>query len=97
MSAFRGEKPVYTICYAKSVMRHLALSYGIHAIYVELVKGKGNFLLRSLHYLERMRWVSKEDLVVIVGGSFGDEQGASFMEIGTVANLQNKARWGILE
>lgn len=90
LSAFRGGKPVYAVCYNRSVMRHLALSYGIHAIYVEPVKGKSNFLLRSLFYLERMKWLLKEDLVVVVGGSFGDKQGASFMEIGTVLNLENK-------
>jgi pyruvate kinase len=92
LSAFRSGRPVYAVCYRRSVMRQLALSYGIHAIYIEPHEGKENFLLRILYYLERRRWVLKEHLIVVVGGSFGDEQGASFMEIGTVLNLENKAR-----
>ncbi len=89
LSAFRSSKPVYTVCYRRSVMRHLAISYGIHAIYVE---SHGNSLLRILYYLERRKWIQKENLVVVVGGSFGEENGASFLEIGTVFNMENKAR-----
>lgn len=92
LSAFRSAKPVYAVCYRKSVMRQLAISYGIHAWYLEPTKAKTNFLLQTLYYLERCKWIHKEDLVVVVGGSFGDAQGASFMEIGTVHNLENKAR-----
>ncbi|MDL2320583.1 pyruvate kinase [Alistipes sp. OttesenSCG-928-B03] len=91
LSAFRGGKPVYAVCYRRSVMRQLGISYGIYPIYIEPVHGKDNFLLRSLQYLEYCDRLIKEDLVVVVGGSFGDEQGASFMEIGTVLNLESKA------
>lgn len=92
ISAFRSPKPVYAVCYRPGVMRQLAISYGIQGIYQEPVKGRDSFLLRTLYYLERRKWLRKEDLVVVVAGSFGDEQGASFMEIGTVLNLENKAR-----
>jgi pyruvate kinase len=89
LSAFRSSKPVYTVCYRHSVMRQLAISYGIHAMYVE---AQGNSLLRIFYYLERRKWIRKEDLVAIVGGSFGEENGASFLEIGTVFNLEKKGQ-----
>lgn len=92
ISAFRSAKPVYAVCYNRSVMRHLAVSYGIHALYQEPLKGKSTFLLRTLYGLESKKWLLKEDLIVVVAGSFGHEQGASFIEIGTVLNLENKAR-----
>ena len=91
LSAFRGNKPVYAICYKKCVMRQLAISYGIYAMYSEQSETHNSFLLSTLYSLERKRWLFKEDLVVVLGGSFGPEKGASFMEIGNVINFQHKA------
>lgn len=91
LSAFRGNKPVYAVCYCQSVMRQLAISYGIHAVYRERSETHNSFLLSTLYYLERKKWLFKEDLVVVLGGSFGPERGASFMEIGNVVNFQQKA------
>ncbi len=91
LAAFRGQKPVYAVCYRRSVMRQLALSYGIHAIYCEPAINHESFLLNILYYLEDRKWLSKEDLIVVVGGSFGASKGASFLEIGNVLNLEHKA------
>ena len=91
LAAFRSQKPVFAVCYRKSVMRHLAISYGIHAIYsVPSINHEG-FLLSILYYIEEKKWLSKEDLIVVLGGSFGAAKGASFMEIGNVLNLEHKA------
>lgn len=91
LSAFRSEAPVYAVCYRKSVMRQLGISYGIHALYKETEDNHNSFLLSTLYYLERKKWLFKEDMVVVVGGSFGAAKGASFMEIGNVLNLEHKA------
>ena len=91
LAAFRGQKPVYAVCYRRSVMRQLALSYGIHAIYCEPAINHESFLLNILYYLEDRKWLSKEDLIVVVGGSFGASKGASFLEIGNVLTLEHKA------
>ena len=91
LSAFRGYKPVYAVCYRKSVMRQLAISYGVHAMYREPAETHESFLLSILYYLEDKKWLSKEDMIVVIGGSFGAAKGASFMEIGTVINLEHKA------
>ena len=91
LAAFRSQKPVFAVCYRKSVMRHLAISYGIHAIYSDPSINHEGFLLSILYYLEEKKWLSKEDLIVVLGGSFGAAKGASFMEIGNVLNLEHKA------
>lgn len=91
LAAFRGQKPVYAVCYRKSVMRHMALSYGIHAIYREPAINHESFLLSILYYLEEKKWLSKDDMIVVLGGSFGAAKGASFIEIGSVLNLEHKA------
>ncbi len=91
LAAFRSYKPVFAVCYRRSVMRCLALSYGIHAIYSDPADDHG-FLLEALERLEEQNFLTKEDLIVVLGGSFGASKGASFMEIGSVANLETKAR-----
>ena len=90
LSAFRGSKPVYALCYRKSVMRRLALSYGVYAMH-HYEASPGNFLPDMLNHLQEKRLLNKEDQVVLIGGSFGAAKGASFMEIGSVLNLEHKA------
>ena len=91
LAAFRGEKPVYAVCYRRSVMRQMALSYGVHAIYCEPALNHEGFLLGVLSSLEETRQLCKEDMIVVIGGSFGAAKGASFLEIGSVLNLEHKA------
>lgn len=92
LAAFRSYKPVFAVCYHPGVMRSLAISYGIHALYSIEPADHGKFLFDVLQYLKSQCWLSKEDLIVVMGGSFGDTQGASFVEIGSVANLEMKAK-----
>ncbi len=91
LSAFRCEKSVYALCYRKSVMRHLGISYGIYAIHSEPSANHDGFLLSVLYYLQDKKWLLKEDNIVVLGGTFGAAKGASFMEIGNVLNLEQKA------
>lgn len=90
MAAFRGEKPVYAVCYRKHVMRELALSYGIYPHHQEPSFKHRDFLYTTLNKLEREERLKKEDLIVVVGGDFGAANGASFMEISSLLSLQQK-------
>ena len=90
LSAFRGNKPVYAVCYRRHVMRELALSYGIYPEYQEPSFSHRNFLFNILTRLEEENVLTREDLIVVVGGDFGAAKGASFMEISNVLSLQNK-------
>ncbi|MDR2936766.1 MAG: pyruvate kinase [Rikenellaceae bacterium] len=90
LAAFRSRKPVYAVCYHKYVVRELALSYGIEAIYQKPFETHESFLGKTLQKLQKQKALTKNDLVVVVGGNFGAAQGASFLEIGTADNLQRK-------
>lgn len=91
LAAFRGAKPVYTLCYRKHVMRELALSYGVMAEYGEPLIAHDRFTFQMLVRLEREGILAPTDLVIVVGGSFGASKGASFMEVSKVIHLINKA------
>ncbi len=88
LAAFRGQKPVYAVCYRKNSMRRLAISYGVHAIYKKPEGNHTSFLSDICSHLEQMNWLCKDDMIVVLGGRFGSYQGASFMEIGTLQNLE---------
>lgn len=91
IAAFRGAKPVYAVCWKKCVSRRLSISYGVHAIYQEPSEFPKGLSLSFLYYLEERGFVSKEDLVVVIGGSFGASKGASYMEIGNILNIELKS------
>lgn len=91
LAAFRGAKPVYALCYRKHVMRELALSYGVTAAYSEPSLVHDRFTYQMLTTLEKSGKIANEDLVVVIGGSFGAAKGASFMEISKVIHLLNRA------
>lgn len=91
LSAFRGQKPVYAMCYRHSVMRQLALSFGIEPMYCEPSENHSTFLRSALGTLEELCQLGTDDLVVVMGGDFGAAAGASFLEIGYVRQLKAKA------
>ncbi|MEG3047564.1 MAG: pyruvate kinase [Mucinivorans sp.] len=91
LAAFRGSKPVYSLCYRKHVMRELALSYGVYAEYGEPLIAHDRFTYQMLVRLERAGTLSATDLVIVLGGSFGAARGASYMEISKVIHLINKS------
>lgn len=92
MSVFRGQKPVYAICYKKSVMRELALSYGIYADYQEPSYIHRDFLRKEVEVLLKEKSIEMDDMIVVVGGDYGAEHGASFLEISKVDELLGKLK-----
>ena len=90
LSAFRGKVPVYAMCYNPTVMRQLALSFGIMANYMELIESRDSFLSDAISTLIDNNKVKEDDMVLVIGGSFGPGNGASFMEISEVKNLMAK-------
>ncbi|MGE0078130.1 MAG: pyruvate kinase [Bacteroidales bacterium] len=90
LAAFRGRIPVYAICYSSNVMRQLALSYGVEAVYMEPRQSRDHFLIDAISLMLERRKIASEDMVLIIGGSFGPSNGATFMEISKVKNLLRK-------
>jgi pyruvate kinase len=87
LSAFRGKVPVYVMCYNPTVMRQLALSYGLMANYMNPRDTRDSFLCDAISQLVNQEKISPEDTVLVIGGSFGPTNGASFMEISQAKNL----------
>ena len=87
ISSYRGKIPVYAFCYNDYTTRHLALSFGVKAYYIDAGKSRDHFLRDTIEYLVNKRHISLYDKVVVIGGSFGPTNGATFMEISTAQKL----------
>ena len=87
VSAFRGTVPVYAMCYNPTIMRQLALSFGVSATHMNLTESRDSFLSDAINTLIKNNKVCLSDMVLVIGGSFGPGNGASFMEISEVKNL----------
>lgn len=81
LSAFRPRTPLYAMCYSSHVMRELALSFGVHPYYMDPTQSKDEFIQHSIEKLLSDKRFSKEDMIGLIGGSFGPSAGATFMEI----------------
>ncbi|HAN78278.1 MAG TPA: pyruvate kinase [Bacteroidales bacterium] len=94
VAAFRGPHNVFAICYSKKVMRKLALSYGIYANCLEQRSSTEDFKKDALELLMEKKYFDLKDLIVIIGGSFGPRNGATFLDISQVENLIHiKENW----
>ena len=87
LAAYRGKNIIYAQCYNKRVVRELALSYGVWARYIEADLTSHEFLNRSLCRLIKNKRFKKDDLITILAGNFGSDNGASYIEISTARNL----------
>lgn len=87
LSAFRGNVPIYSMCYNQTVMRQLALSFGVMADFMKPRESRDSFLFEAISYLIEKEKICGEDMVLVIGGSFGPTEGASFMEISQAQNL----------
>ncbi len=89
LSAFRGNTPIFMQCYSKQVMRELALSYGIRANFLKQEKTTTptKFINKTLNPLLNKKLLHKEDLILILAGSFGPGHGASYIEVSKVKNM----------
>ena len=90
LSAFRGRVPIYVLCYNATVMRQLALSYGLMATFMEPRETRDGFLNNAMMSLIERGKVTEDDMVLVIGGSFGPGNGASFMEISEVKSLLSR-------
>ena len=87
LAAYRPKIPIFAMCYNETVMRQLALTYGVMAFYMAWTNSRDSFLSQAITKLIADGNIESEDLVAIVGGSFGSTNGASFMEISQAKNL----------
>ncbi|MEA1876233.1 MAG: pyruvate kinase [Bacteroidota bacterium] len=89
LSAFRNRNTIHAACYSKRVMRELALSFGVSSFYLKQEKTTDAFKRAVVTFLTEENKLEMEDMVIMVGGSFGPRRGATFLEIGIVKDLIN--------
>ena len=92
LSAYRGANVIYAQVYDRRVMRLLSLSYGVYADYIPMDLGNGAPLRQSICRLIAENRFHDDDLIVILAGSFGSRQGATYIEISSAANFKLKCR-----
>ncbi|MEG1643558.1 MAG: pyruvate kinase [Bacteroidales bacterium] len=86
LSAFRGKYPVLAICYKEKTMRHLALSYGIEAIYMpEKANGQAYYFAALRKLLDDGVLSENEMVAYLSGGKQGTR--TSFLEINVVGDV----------
>jgi len=78
LAAYRGLKVIYAQVYDKRVARQLSLSYGVYAEYFPDVLIENQPLKLSICRLVAGDCFKDSDLVVILVGSSGPKQGASY-------------------
>ena len=95
LAAFRGKYPVLAICYKEKTMRHLALSYGVEAIYMpELANGQ-EYYFAALRRLLKEGRLSETDMVgYLSSGKAGTH--TSFLEINVVGDALKYAEESVL-
>ena len=87
LSSHRGPNPVIAICNNEKLVRQLALSYGITPIYQHDKMNLREQYIKSLQMLLQKGFITKEDKIAYLGGSFGEKSGSTFLEINNVKDL----------
>ncbi len=90
LAAFRGKYPVLAICYKEKTMRHLALSYGVEAIYMpELANGQEYYFAALRRLLGEGRLLPTDMVGYLSSGKAGTQ--TSFLEINVVKDVLENA------
>lgn len=95
LAAFRGKYPVLAICYKEKTMRHLALSYGVEAIYMpELANGQEYYFAALRRLLKEGRLQPSDMIGYLSSGKAGTQ--TSFLEINVVEDALKHAGDSVL-
>lgn len=87
LAAYRPDIPIYAKCHSKHVMRELALSFGVIPSFGEIQKNRLEIQKAAIHSLLKDNILQLDDLIIYVGGRFGPDSEASYMEISSAAKI----------
>jgi len=87
LAAYRSQIPILAHCYNESTVRLMALSYGVFAEHAKRPKVHSDFIAKALETVMARKDITNQDNVLIISGSFGHKNGASFIEIGEISQL----------
>ncbi len=68
----------------------MSLSFGVFPDYIPLDASSRDSVEKSICRLVEEKWFKDEDLIIVLAGSFGPEQGASFIEISTARRFSDQ-------
>lgn len=92
LAAYRGDNPIFARVYDKNVMRQLSLSFGVYADYIPLALESTQALQQSVCTLLETNHIKDDTLIIVLAGSFGIQQGASYIEVSTALNFKNNCK-----
>lgn len=95
LAAFRGKYPVLAICYKEKTMRHLALSYGVEAIYMPERANGQEYYFAALRRLLHEGHLQPTDMVGYLSSGKAGTQ-TSFLEINVVEDALRYADESVL-
>lgn len=95
LAAFRGNYPVLAICYKEKTMRHLALSYGVEAIYMPERANGQEYYFAALRRLLQEGKLQPTDMVGYLSSGKAGTQ-TSFLEINVVKDALDYADESVL-
>lgn len=89
LAAYRGDRPVLSICYNEPLIRQLALSYGVIPFYQEKKSGEDTrqYFLSALRMLINTGYLHMTDKVAYLSGSNNTGGGATFLEINSIDHI----------
>lgn len=87
LSAFRGSTPILAICYREKTQRLLNLSYGIMPIYQKEHTSSEYLFTAALRMLRQKGYITPEDKIAYLSGSFGKNGGTTLLEINKVGQV----------
>lgn len=90
LAAYRSNIPVFAICHSESVVRELALSFGVVPSFLDMKKNRLKIQKESVRSLILNGTIKTDQVVIYVGGRFGVYTGASFVEVATADKLMQK-------
>jgi pyruvate kinase len=89
ISSYRGSYPTLAICYYEHVVRLLALSYGVIAVYQHRMSSSRIYLKNALAHIIESRHLTPDDRIAYLGGSYGEGHGTTFLEINRVGEIMD--------
>lgn len=89
LASFRGATPVLAICYKEKTQRWLNLSYGVIPIYQKEHVPAQYMFFAALRMLRQKGYISLDDKIAYLSGSFGEGGGTTFVEINKVEKALN--------
>lgn len=92
LSAHRGPHPVLAVCYKEKLQRLLALSYGVIPVYQHAKMDNHDQYVAALRMLRQKGYITMDDKVAYLSGSFGEGGGTTFLEINNVRDVLGESR-----